>query len=51
MCSGGGAPIDLDLNEVVFKRYKCKDCESKFKGAGKKPACPSCGCEDVELVE
>ncbi len=52
MCSGGGMAIDVDLNEVKFKRYKCKDCDTTFKGAGKHPTCPSCGCEDVtELGE
>lgn len=51
MCSGGGMAMDVELDEIKFKRYKCKDCDSTFKGVGKKPICPSCGCEDVELVE
>ena len=51
MCSGGGMAMDVELDEIKFKRYKCKDCDSTFKGAGKKAICPSCGCEDVELIE
>jgi Zn finger protein HypA/HybF involved in hydrogenase expression len=51
MCSGGGTVGDIDLAELKFKRYKCKECDGTFKGAGKRPACPSCGSEDVELVE
>jgi rubrerythrin len=51
MCSGGGMAMDVDLDEVKFNKYKCKDCDSTFKGAGKKPTCPSCGCEDVEQIE
>ncbi|WP_424359281.1 hypothetical protein [Methanocella sp. MCL-LM] len=51
MCSGGGMAMDVELDEIKFKRYKCKDCDSTFKGAGKKTICPSCGCEDVELIE
>ena len=51
MCTTGGMPGDIELSEIEFKRYKCKDCDSKFKGAGKKPTCPSCGCEDVELID
>jgi len=51
MCSSGGQPVDVDLKEIKFSRYHCKDCDSKFKGVGKHPVCPSCGCEDVELIE
>ncbi|WP_158308872.1 hypothetical protein [Methanocella arvoryzae] len=51
MCSGGGMAMDVELDEIKFRKYKCKDCDSTFKGAGKKPTCPSCGCEDVELIE
>ncbi len=51
MCSSGGMPGDIEMDEMKFQRYKCKDCDSTFKGAGKRPTCPSCGCEDVELIE
>ena len=52
MCSAGDINIDVDLDKIKYKRYKCKDCDSTFKGAGKRPTCPSCGNEDVEeLVE
>ena len=51
MCTTGGMPADIELAEIKFKRYKCKECDNKFKGAGKKPMCPSCGSEDVELIE
>lgn len=49
MCSVGGPPdIDLDLGEVKFEKFKCKDCGGDFKAAGKSPTCPKCGSEQVE---
>lgn len=51
MCSSGGMTGDIELSEIKFKRYKCNECDSTFKGAGKRPTCPSCGSEDVELIE
>lgn len=51
MCSSGGMIGDIELSEIKFKRYRCHECDSTFKGAGKTPTCPSCGSEDVELIE
>ena len=50
MCSGGEFNIDVDLESVKYNRYKCKDCDNTFKGAGKRPICPSCGCEEVDQM-
>ena len=51
MCSSGGMPVDIDMNGIKLKRYKCRECDSKFGGVGKRPTCPSCGSEDAELIE
>ncbi len=50
MCSAGGPPdFDLDSGELKFEKYKCKECHGDFRGAGKKPVCPVCGSEKVDL--
>ncbi|MDD1723554.1 MAG: hypothetical protein LUQ07_00325 [Methanospirillum sp.] len=46
MCTVGG-PVDIELEERInTKNYKCKDCESSFKGIGKNIRCPTCGSDN-----
>ena len=51
MCSAGG-PIDIELSgQIEGKSCVCKDCENKFKSIGKKIRCPSCGSDDIVVLE
>jgi rubrerythrin len=48
MCSVGG-PMDVEFTErIKGKDYRCRDCNERFKGIGKKPICPSCQSDNVE---
>lgn len=44
------ASVDIDPDELSGTRYKCLDCESMFKGIGKKVICPSCESANVKKV-
>ena len=48
MCTVGG-PVDIDLppDRVLGKEYRCKECDERFTGVGKRPMCPSCQSERV----
>jgi len=51
MCSAGG-PMDFEFSDQLQgKACACKDCEGKFKGIGKKIRCPSCGSDNVAVLE
>jgi len=49
MCTVGG-PVDIDIppERLKTKNYRCRECDEKFKGVGRKPVCPSCQSEDIE---
>lgn len=50
MCSAGcPQDFDRDSGELKFVKYKCKECHGDFRGAGKKPVCPVCGSEKVDI--
>ncbi len=50
MCSVGDA-FNVDIQQLKLKTYKCSDCNSEFKGAGKKMICPSCQSNKVSMEE
>ncbi|VVB88193.1 Zinc ribbon domain protein [uncultured archaeon] len=41
--------IDIDTGELGTE-YRCKDCDTRFKGLGKKITCPSCQSSNVKRV-
>ncbi len=42
MCYNNGPIVDIDINNLKTKKYRCLNCGNKFKGLGKKIICPSC---------
>ena len=41
----------IDINsEYIGTQYKCSDCETKFRGLGKKIKCPSCESTNVKKI-
>ncbi|MBN1432608.1 MAG: hypothetical protein JW931_07515 [Methanomicrobiaceae archaeon] len=50
MCSGAGG-FDVELNDrVKSKKYKCRNCGATFESVSKRPVCPTCQSESVDLV-
>ncbi len=51
MCSAE-SPISMDIEEgdLITIQFKCLDCNSKFRGIGKKMRCPSCQSANVTKV-
>lgn len=41
--------IDIDSAEIG-NQYKCMDCETKFRGLGKKIKCPSCESTNIKKL-
>ncbi len=42
--------VDIDPGEISATQYKCIDCNTRFKGIGKKISCPSCESVNVKKV-
>jgi DNA-directed RNA polymerase subunit RPC12/RpoP len=40
--------IDIDL-ECIGEKYLCVNCNTKFRGAGKKVRCPTC--ESSQIIK
>lgn len=49
MCSGGG-PMNLDMGELTWIKYRCNNCGKVYKSTGKKSICPRCKSENVLRV-
>ncbi len=50
MCSVGGGDFNLEIEELEFERFQCKDCGNKFEGMGEDVICPSCQSENVVKI-
>ncbi len=44
------ASMDIEAGEISAVQYKCMDCNSKFRGIGKKISCPSCQSVNVKKI-
>ncbi len=42
--------VEIEEGDLVMEQYKCIDCNSRFRGVGKKMRCPSCQSANVEKV-
>ncbi len=42
--------VEIEEGELVTEQYKCIDCNSRFRGIGKKVMCPSCQSANVTKV-
>jgi DNA-directed RNA polymerase subunit RPC12/RpoP len=42
--------VEIEEGNLVTEQYKCIDCNSKFRGIGKKIRCPSCQSANVMKV-
>ena len=40
--------VDIDPEDISAVQYKCMDCNTRFKGLGKKIKCPSCESANVK---
>jgi len=49
MCGGGG-PIFLELEEVPWKKYRCRGCSRTFRSMGRNPRCPDCASLDLTEI-
>jgi predicted Zn-ribbon and HTH transcriptional regulator len=51
MCfADSSVSVEIEEGDLVTEQYKCIDCNSKFRGIGKKVRCPSCQSANVEKV-
>ena len=41
--------VDIDCEDIGIQ-YKCMDCETKFRGLGKKIKCPTCESTNVKKL-
>ena len=48
MVSNVGPIVDIDIDKLKTKRYRCLNCGNKFKGHGSKVICPSCQSDNVQ---
>ncbi|VVB97084.1 Uncharacterised protein [uncultured archaeon] len=42
--------VEIEEGDLVMEQYKCTDCNTKFRGIGKKMRCPSCQSANVTKV-
>ncbi|MGB8216501.1 MAG: hypothetical protein WCE94_04290 [Candidatus Methanoperedens sp.] len=42
--------VEIEEGDLVMEQYRCKDCNTKFRGIGKKMRCPSCQSANVTKV-
>ena len=50
MClADSSTSIDID-SEDIGTHYKCNDCDTKFRGLGKKIKCPSCESTNIKKI-
>jgi len=42
--------MDIESGEIGTTQYRCMDCDTIFKGIGKKTICPSCQSANVKKV-
>ncbi len=41
--------IDIESSEMGTE-YRCMDCDTKFRGLGKRISCPSCQSNNVKKI-
>ncbi|MCZ7381765.1 MAG: hypothetical protein O8C64_09405 [Candidatus Methanoperedens sp.] len=42
--------VEIEEGELVTEQYKCIDCNSRFRGIGKKIRCPTCESVNVKKI-
>lgn len=42
--------VEIEEGDLVTDNYECMDCNSKFRGLGKKVTCPTCESKNVKKV-
>ena len=42
--------VEIEEGDLVTEDYTCLDCNSGFRGIGKKVRCPSCMSKNVKKV-
>lgn len=49
MCfADSSVSVELEEGDLIGVEYKCMDCNSRFKGLGKKVRCPSCESTNIK---
>jgi predicted Zn-ribbon and HTH transcriptional regulator len=50
MCSGAG-PMNIDVDEIRWNKYRCEDCGKGYKRTVRKCSiCPDCKSENVVMM-
>jgi cytochrome c-type biogenesis protein CcmH/NrfF len=42
--------VEIEEGDLVTEQYKCIDCNSRFRGIGKKIRCPACQSANVTKI-
>lgn len=45
-----GPIVDIDINELKTREYRCLECGDTFKGLGKNLICPYCQSNNIIFI-